>query len=114
MLAAVGLLVLFEPQKHGFRAARAAIALPESRGGPLGDRMTTCDMAAFVQPCACSYPQLHGKGYVWVPGYHRWDGSHYVWEKGRWDRPPHEHARWIAPRWVRRRDGYVFVEGHWS
>jgi hypothetical protein len=62
--------------------------------------MTTCDMAAFVQPCACSYPQLHG--------------SHYVWEKGRWDRPPHEHARWIAPRWVRRRDGYVFVEGHWS
>jgi len=58
----VGLLVLFEPQKHGFRAARAAIALPESRGGPLGDRMTTCNMAAFVQPCAWSYPQFHGKG----------------------------------------------------
>jgi len=55
-----------------------------------------------------------GKGYVWVPGYHRWDGGHYVWEKGRWDKPPREHARWIAPHWVHRRDGYVFIEGHWS
>ena len=49
-----------------------------------------------------------------MPGYHRWDGNHYVWEKGRWDKPPREHTRWIAPRWIHRRGGYVFVEGHWS
>jgi hypothetical protein len=55
-----------------------------------------------------------GKGYIWVPGYHRWDGNHFVWEKGRWDKPPRLHARWVAPRWVHRRDGYVFIEGHWS
>jgi len=55
-----------------------------------------------------------GKGYVWVPGYHRWDGNHYAWEKGRWDQPPHAHARWIAPRWEHRKDGYVFIEGRWS
>jgi WXXGXW repeat (2 copies) len=55
-----------------------------------------------------------GKGYVWISGYHRWDGNRYVWEKGRWDRPPREHARWVAPRWEHRRDGYVFIEGHWS
>jgi hypothetical protein len=55
-----------------------------------------------------------GKDYVWIPGYHRWEGSHYVWEKGRWDRPPRDHARWIAPRWQHRRDGYVFIEGHWG
>jgi hypothetical protein len=55
-----------------------------------------------------------GKDYVWIPGFHRWENNHYTWEKGRWDRPPHAHARWIAPRWEHRRDGYVFVEGHWS
>jgi WXXGXW repeat (2 copies) len=51
--------------------------------------------------------------HVWIAGYHRWDGKAYVWEKGRWDVPPREHAIWVAPRWEHRRDGYVFVEGRW-
>ncbi len=55
-----------------------------------------------------------GRDYVWLPGYYRWEGNRYIWEKGRWDRPPRAHARWIAPRWEHRRDGYVFIEGHWS
>lgn len=54
-----------------------------------------------------------GRGYVWTPGYHRWDGGAYVWVPGAWVRPPREHARWIAPRYIHRRDGYVFVEGRW-
>jgi hypothetical protein len=54
-----------------------------------------------------------GTGYVWVKGYHRWDGNAYVWVPGEWRRPPHEHARWVDHRWEHRRDGYVFVEGHW-
>lgn len=51
--------------------------------------------------------------HVWIPGYHRWDGNHYVWEKGRWELPPHANAKWVAPRWTHRKDGYVFAEGHW-
>ncbi len=51
--------------------------------------------------------------HVWISGYHRWDGHAYVWEPGRWERPPRAHAVWVAPRWERRRDGYVFVEGRW-
>jgi hypothetical protein len=51
--------------------------------------------------------------HVWVGGYHRWDGRAYVWEPGRWDIPPREHAVWVAPRWRHRHDGYVFVEGRW-
>jgi hypothetical protein len=54
-----------------------------------------------------------GRGYVWVAGYHRWDGGRYVWVPGRWDRPPHEHARWVPHRWVHRHGGWVLVEGHW-
>lgn len=54
-----------------------------------------------------------GPGYVWIPGYHRWDGAAYVWAPGRWELPPRPRARWIAHRWVRRRGGWVFVEGRW-
>ena len=54
-----------------------------------------------------------GPGYVWVPGYHRWNGTAYVWTPGVWMRPPRPHARWVRPRWVRRHGGWVFVEGRW-
>ena len=51
--------------------------------------------------------------HVWVGGYHKWDGNAYAWEKGRWEEPPHARGVWVAPRYVKRRDGYVFMEGHW-
>jgi hypothetical protein len=54
-----------------------------------------------------------GAGYVWVGGYHRWDGRAYVWVPGRWELPPRAHARWVEHRYVRRGDGWVFQEGHW-
>jgi hypothetical protein len=57
-------------------------------------------------------PAPHGH-YVWVGGYHRWDGGAYVWVPGRWDVPPEGHTVWVAPRWAHRHGGYVFVEGHW-
>lgn len=59
-------------------------------------------------------PRAPGRDYVWIGGYHRWDGRAYAWEPGRWEAPPHAHAVWIAPRWEHRHDGYVFVEGRWK
>jgi hypothetical protein len=59
-------------------------------------------------------PSRPGREYVWVNGYHRWDGSRHVWVEGRWDRPPHQRAHWVAHHWVKRRGGWVLVEGHWS
>lgn len=54
-----------------------------------------------------------GPGYVWTPGYHRWEGNAYVWVPGGWVRPPHPHDHWVAHRWVHRKGGWVMVEGHW-
>ncbi len=54
-----------------------------------------------------------GPGYVWTPGYHRWDGNRYVWTAGAWVQPPRPHAHWVGHRWVRRNGGWVMVEGHW-
>jgi len=54
-----------------------------------------------------------GPGYVWVPGYYRWDGAAYIWMPGRYERPPRERARWVPAHWERDRRGWYFVEGHW-
>src|SRR5207249_3685273 len=51
-----------------------------------------------------------GRGYIWTPGYHRWDGRAYVWAPGAWVMPPRPHARWVAPRWQRAHHGWVFGE----
>ena len=53
-------------------------------------------------------------GWVWVDGYHRWNGHRYVWVHGHWVRPPHPGAVWVAHRWEHRGDGWVMVEGHWQ
>jgi S1-C subfamily serine protease len=54
-----------------------------------------------------------GPGYVWIGGYHQWNGNAYVWAPGRWEQPPRPHAVWVRHRWVHRHGGYVLVEGHW-
>jgi hypothetical protein len=54
-----------------------------------------------------------GRGYIWTPGYHRWDGRAYGWVPGAWVQPPRARAHWVAPHWRRRGHEWVFVEGHW-
>jgi hypothetical protein len=54
-----------------------------------------------------------GAGFVWIKGYHRWDGAAYAWVPGRWERPPRPRARWVEHKWVRRNGGWVLQEGHW-
>jgi WXXGXW repeat (2 copies) len=58
-------------------------------------------------------PAAPGAGYVWLGGYHRWNGTAYAWVPGKWELPPRPHAHWVAHRWVKRGGGWVFVEGHW-
>jgi len=54
-----------------------------------------------------------GPRYVWVDGYHRWNGRAYVWVPGRWAVPPRAHAAWVPGRWVHANRGWYFVNGHW-
>jgi hypothetical protein len=56
---------------------------------------------------------MPGPRYVWIGGYHRWNGTAYAWVPGRWELPPRAHVRWVPHHWVRRNGGWVFVEGHW-
>jgi hypothetical protein len=56
-------------------------------------------------------PPSHA-GWVWLPGYYRWDGRRYIWVGGYWAKPPRPRAVWVAGRWVRG-GGYVWVKGYW-
>src|SRR5262245_17822314 len=58
-------------------------------------------------------PVAPGPRYVWIDGYHRWNGRAYVWVPGRWAMPPRGHAVWVPGRWHEDRHGWYFVEGHW-
>ncbi len=52
-------------------------------------------------------------GYVWMGGYHRWDGHRYIWTRGHWGRRPHPGAVWIPGGYEHRGDGYHFHRGYW-
>ena len=54
-------------------------------------------------------PPSPGPGFVWVSGYYYPVGRRYEWRQGYWTRPPHAHARWIAPRY---RQGRYYA-GYW-
>ena len=54
-----------------------------------------------------------GARYVWIDGYHRWNGRAFVWVPGRWVVPPHAGAVWVPARWVHEHRGWYIVEGHW-
>jgi hypothetical protein len=54
-----------------------------------------------------------GPGYVWQPGFYRWEGRRYTWVAGRWDRPPRAHARWVPAHWAHDHRGWYLVQGSW-
>ena len=54
-----------------------------------------------------------GPEFVWIEGYHRWDGDRYVWVPGHWDRRPRAGADWVPGHWAHDRQGWYWVEGHW-
>jgi hypothetical protein len=58
-------------------------------------------------------PIAPGPGYVWVGGYHHWDGARYQWVPGRYVIPPRPHGVWVAGHWRQRGGGWVWIEGHW-
>jgi WXXGXW repeat (2 copies) len=59
-------------------------------------------------------PASPGPEFLWIGGYHRWDGHRYVWVRGRYDRRPHANARWNTAHWEARGRGHVWVEGRWE
>lgn len=52
-------------------------------------------------------------GYVWAPGYYRYDNGRYVWTAGRWMTERHGY-RWVNDRWEHGPNGWYHVAGRWD
>jgi len=52
-------------------------------------------------------------GYVWAPGYWRWNGHRYFWVPGYW--VPSRHGyRWVPSHWVAYGPRWRYVPGYWA
>jgi hypothetical protein len=58
-------------------------------------------------------PPPPSERYTWIPGYWTSRDGRQEWVAGRWEMPPRTGATWVSPRWERRGEGYVFIEGYW-
>jgi len=52
-------------------------------------------------------------GFVWAPGYYRWDGHRHVWVDGRFIRE-RRGSHWVPEHWDQRHGRYHFIPGHWE
>jgi hypothetical protein len=64
-------------------------------------------------PLVETAPVAPVRGYVWVPGYYRWDGRAYLWAPGRYVVPPRPHAAWVPGRWHHHHQGWYWTNGRW-
>jgi len=53
------------------------------------------------------------RGYVWAPGYWRWNGRDHVWAEGHWVRERRGY-HWVPAHWEGRGNRWHFEEGHWE
>ncbi len=56
-------------------------------------------------------PPRHG--YVWAPGYYRWEGGRHIWTPGRW-MAERVGYRWVPDRWEQSSNGWSYVAGRWD
>jgi hypothetical protein len=68
--------------------------------------------AAPPPPRVVVAPRPRG-GYVWVPGYWRWNGHRHIWVKGHWVRE-RRGWHWVPAHWVEVGPRWRFVPGHWK
>jgi hypothetical protein len=61
-------------------------------------------------------PEIPSPGYLWTPGYWRWDpiGADYFWVPGTWVAPPAVGLLWTPGYWGWGGGGYFWHGGYWG
>jgi len=96
--------------RPGYWAGRNGGPVGPGAGGPAPGSMEV----RVPPPAPRIEPVVQRPGFVWTPGYWRWDGRRYDWVAGRY-----EHSRpgfrWTAAGWERGPNGvWHFHEGYWT
>lgn len=72
------------------------------------------DVDVRVAPPPVRYERVRVRpGYVWTPGYWRWNGRRHVWIGGAYV-PARPGYAYVAPRWVSYGPAWRFRAGHWA
>jgi hypothetical protein len=53
------------------------------------------------------------KDYIWIPGEWKRENDEWVWESGRWMKPPHQHASWMEGHWRLETGKWHWAPAHW-
>lgn len=59
-------------------------------------------------------PECPVSGWMWTPGYWRWDGAGYFWIPGTWVAPPRVGFLWTPGYWGFIGGAYVWHAGYWG
>lgn len=65
-------------------------------------------------PVVRARPVSPGPKYIWINGEYTWRGGQYVYADGYWAVPPPRYRYWKEGHWKKRRDGWVWMPGHWK
>ena len=95
-------------------AAIAVAALGAAVHAPPAQARGYVDVSVRVAPPPLRYERVPLRpGYVWAPGYWRWNGHRHVWVGGQYLRLRPGYV-YVAPRWHRHGPGWRFDDGHWA
>jgi hypothetical protein len=78
-----------------------------------GDAAVVDDVQVAPPPPRVEVVPPPRAGYVWAPGYWRWDGYRYVWLDGHWVRE-RSGWHWVPDQWVAVGPRWHFVPGRWE
>ena len=107
-LIAVGTVALMAANAHAATRVFVQIGAPVPVYAPAPVPVYAPPPPAPVVPVA---PARYG--YVWRPGHYVWTGYGYRLVPAAYVRPPYARAVWVAPRYVARPHGAVWVDGYW-
>jgi hypothetical protein len=98
---------------HAFAVTLVAISIGAAVTSPayaasVDISISTPPPAVLVEPV----PPPH-KGYVWVPGYWRWNGVSHVWVKGH-SVAVRRGYHYVPEQWVEGNGRWTFHPGHWA
>jgi hypothetical protein len=95
------------------RILLAAVALSAAFVSLPGTARTYVDITIAPPAPRVEVVPAPRRGYVWAPGYWRWNGQRHVWVNGVWVRERYG-WHWEPDAWVQGRNGrWHVVRGHW-
>ena len=94
-------------------AVIAAASLSACLVEPAGRGRAFVDVDIRPPPARVVVTPAVRPGYVWAPGYWRWNGRQHVWVDGRYMRERRGY-HYSPAHWEERNGKYHFEDGHWD